>query len=125
MNKQFIKDAFGWGFILWLIGYVLGIILFTVVPLSLIGWVILPMGVMIAVWILLKKVKGDTVKYYVLLAIVWTLIAIAFDYLFIVKTFSPANGYYKVDVYIYYILTFVLPITIGWIRTKTIVKISE
>ncbi len=26
-NKQMLKDSLGWGFILWIIGYVLGIIL--------------------------------------------------------------------------------------------------
>jgi hypothetical protein len=44
MNKQFIKDAFGWGFILWLVGYGLGIILFMLVPLSMVGWIIMPIG---------------------------------------------------------------------------------
>lgn len=36
------------------------------------------------------------------------------DYVFIVKAFNPSDGYYKVDVYLYYALTFLLPVTIGW-----------
>lgn len=32
-----VRDALGWGFLLWLMGYGLGIILFAVVPLWLIG----------------------------------------------------------------------------------------
>lgn len=114
MNKQFYKDAFGWGFLLWLIGYALGIILFAFVPAAILGWVIMPIGIIITLWILLKKIKGDTFKYFVLLGLVWTLIAIVLDYLLLVKVFKPADGYYKLDVYLYYILTFALPLIVGW-----------
>jgi len=47
MNKQFVKDGFGWGFVLWIIGYALGMILFAVVPVNLIGWVIMPIATVI------------------------------------------------------------------------------
>ncbi len=114
MNKQLLKDVLGWGFLLWIVGYALGIILFTLVPLSLIGWIIMPVGTIVMLFVLLKKVKGDSLKYYVILAICWTLIAIICDYLFLVKAFKPADGYYKLDVFLYYALTFVLPILIGW-----------
>jgi hypothetical protein len=114
MSRQLLKDSLGWGFILWFIGYVMGIVLFFVFPPLLIGWVILPFGVLITLWVLLKKVKGDTLWYYLTLAIVWTVIAVIFDFLFIVKTFKPADGYYKLDVYIYYLLTFVMPLIFGW-----------
>jgi hypothetical protein len=71
-------------------------------------------------------VKGDTLQYYVALAIVWIVIAIVLDYLFIVKAFKPADGYYKLDVYLYYSLTFIIPIAIGWwknqIQMKTMPK---
>ncbi len=114
MTKQFLKDAFLWGFILWLIGYVLGIVLFAIIPPSLIGWVIMPIGTAITLWVLFKKIKGDGFRYYLLLAISWTLIAMVFDYLFLVKVFKPEDGYYKLDVYLYYILTFTLPLLVGW-----------
>jgi len=42
------------------------------------------------------------------------LIAVIFDYLFLVKMFKPTDGYYKLDVYLYYILTFLLPLIVGW-----------
>lgn len=121
MNKQFLKDALGWGFVLWLIGYALGMILFSIVPPSMIGWVIMPVGIIITLWVLLKKVKGETFRYYALLSVVWALIAIVFDYFFIVKALKPVDGYYKLDVYLYYALTFVLPIIVGW-RKKAIRK---
>lgn len=114
MNKQLIKDGLGWGFILWLVGYVLGFILFFVVQPSLIGWVILPIGVLITLWVLLNKIGKGPVLYYLMIAIVWTVIAVVFDYLFIVKALHPADGYYKLDVYIYYLLTFLMPLIVGW-----------
>ena len=119
MKRQVLRDTLGWGFLLWLIGYALGIVLFAVVPPSLIGWIISPIGTVITLWVLLKKVKGDSLQYYLLLAIAWTLIAIVFDYFFLVKVFKPADGYYKLDVYLYYTLTFVLPLIVGWVKKRT------
>ena len=114
MSRLFLKDAFGWGFVLWLIGYALGIVLFALVPANLIGWIITPVGIAITLWIAFKKVKGNTLSYYVLLALVWLLIAVVGDYLFIVKAFTPADGYYKPDVYLYYALTVGIPLFAGW-----------
>ena len=113
MNKQLIKDALGWGFMLWLIGYALGIMLFTVAPPAMIGWIIMPIGVWLTLWVLLKKVKGGSFKYYLALGLAWTLVAIVFDYFFLVKAFKPADGYYKLAVYIYYGLTFILPLAVS------------
>ena len=114
MNKQFLKDALGWGFVLWLVGYVLGIILFAVVPAALIGWIITPFGVAITLWIAFTRVRGNTLQYFGLMALTWLLIAVVGDYLFIVKAFKPADGYYKLDVYLYYALTLVIPLLAGW-----------
>lgn len=117
MNKQLLKDALGWGVVLWLIGYALGMMLFALVPANLIGWIIMPIGTAIALWVAFKKVKGDTLRYYCLVALVWLLIAVLGDYLFIVKALKPADGYYKLDVYVYYALTFAIPLFAGWRRT--------
>jgi len=114
MNKQFLRDTLGWGFILWFIGYVLGVILIFILPPSLIGWVIMPIGLIITFWVLLKKVKLAGLRDYLILAAVWTVIAVAFDYIFIVKVFHPADGYYKPDVYLYYLLTFIAPLIVCW-----------
>jgi len=116
--RKFLTDALGWGVILWLIGYLLGILLFPVVPQSLLGWVIMPIGVLITLWVLLKRVGSDSFQYYVLMAAVWVLIAIICDYFFLVQLFKPADGYYKLDVYLYYSLTFLLPLLIGWKKTE-------
>ncbi len=114
MTKQFIKDAFGWGFMLWFIGYVLGIVLFPIVPNSLLGWTIMPIGILVTLWVLLKKVKVDSFRYYILMAVVWTLIAVVCDYIFLVLLFKPDDGYYKPDVYLYYLITLILPLVLGW-----------
>lgn len=65
-------------------------------------------------------VKGDTFQYFLLLAIFWTLIAIVFDYFFLVKALKPADGYYKLDVYLYYGLTFILPLFAGWRKQQSV-----
>jgi heme/copper-type cytochrome/quinol oxidase subunit 4 len=92
--------------------------LFTLVPYNLIGWVIMPIGILIALWILWTKVHGDSMRYYLLLALVWVAIAVVFDYFFLVVAFKPADGYYKIDVYLYYALTFVLPLAVGWWKLR-------
>ena len=113
-----LKDAFGWGFVLWFIGYVLGIVLFAFVPASLIGWIIMPIGTVITLWVAFRKVKGNTLVYYGLVALVWLVIAVVGDYLFIVKAFQPADGYYKLDVYLYYALTVAIPLFGGWRKSS-------
>lgn len=118
MSKHLLKDAFIWGFILWIIGYLLGIVLFPFVSPSMIGWIIMPIGIVITLWILFKKIKGDSLKYYILLASVWVLIAITFDYFFLVKLLKPVDGYYKLDVYLYYALAFILPLIVGWRKVE-------
>ena len=117
-NAQMYKDSLGWGIILWLVGYVLGVVLFAFVPAWLLGWVIMPIGIVIALWVLIKKIVSMSLQYYLLVALVWTIIAIVFDYLFLVLVFKPADGYYKLDVYLYYLLTFLLPVLVGWRKSK-------
>ena len=118
MNKQFYKDTLGWGFLIWLIGYVLGFVFFAILPASIIGWAIMPIGIIVTLLILYKKIKSDSFRHYLLIAVTWTLIAIVLDYLLIVKVLKPTDGYYKLDVYLYYILTFALPLLMGWRKTK-------
>lgn len=118
MNRQILKDALGWGFFLWLIGYALGILLFSLVPISLIGWIISPIGIAVTLWVLLKKIKVKSFNYYMLLGIAWALIAIVFDYFFLVRVFNPEDGYYKLDVYLYYAITLTLPILAGMYKNK-------
>jgi hypothetical protein len=118
MNKQLLKDSLGWGFILWLIGYILGFVFFAFVPQDQIGWFVMPIGTIITLWVLFKKIKGDSFKHYINLFFFWGLIAIVFDYFFIVKLLN-SSAYYKPDVYLYYIMTFALPLIVGLIKKKS------
>lgn len=117
MIKQLAKDALGWGFLLWLVGYAIGIMLFTIVPTSIIGWIIMPVGIGLTLWVLFKRVNANWFQYYILLGIFWVLIAVICDYYFLVKAFNPEDGYYKLDVYLYYFLTLALPLLVGWKKT--------
>jgi hypothetical protein len=112
MKTQLLKDTLGWGFILWFVGYVLGIVFYFLVPPALLGWFIMPIGTLLTLWVLFKKVKGSTFEYFVTVAVVWTLLAIVCDYLFLVKLLK-ADGYYKLDVYVYYAVTLALPLLFG------------
>jgi hypothetical protein len=123
MTKQIFKEMLGWGFLLWLIGYILGMVLFYFVPANMIGWIITPIGLIITLWVLFKKVKENSFRYFITLAIVWTVIAVVLDYLLIVKMLKPADGYYKLDVYLYYALTLALPLIVGWFKSRTKVSI--
>lgn len=113
-NKKLVKQSFGWGLFLWLIGYILSFILFFIVPPSFIGWTIMPVGIVITLWVLFKKIRSEYFKHYLVLAIAWTMIAVVLDYLLVVKALHPVDGYYKPAVYLYYAFTFVLPLLVGW-----------
>jgi hypothetical protein len=113
MRADRLRDRFGWGVALWLVGYVLGIALYFVVPPSMIGWVLIPVGTLLTTAVLWTRVRARALEDFALIAVVWTAIAIAGDYLFIVRLLDPPDGYYKADVYLYYALTFVLPLLIG------------
>jgi hypothetical protein len=43
-------------------------------------------------------------------------------FMFIVKAFNPPDGYYKADVYLYYALTFVAPLSVGWWRSRQVLQ---
>ena len=118
MNRQLLHDSLGWGFVLWVIGYILGIVLFVTIPPALIGWVIMPFGVLIIVSVLVTRVRTYSLRDYMVLAIAWTAIAVVADYLFIVKAFNPPDGYYKLDVYLYYALTFLAPLAVAIYRRR-------
>ncbi len=117
-GKIFLNTVL-WGFALWLFGYILGIVFFAFVPKDIIGWVILPFGVAATLWVLSKKIERGEFGCYVGLGIIWTIMAVALDYIFLVKLFK-ATDYYKVDVYVYYVLTLLLPIVVGWYKVRKV-----
>lgn len=116
LSRCLIRDALLWGVALWLVGYALGIAFFFVLPTTLIGWSIMPVGLLIMLWVLLTRMDYDSVAQYAVLGVVWTAIAVALDYEFIVQLLSPTDGYYKLDVYLYYLFTLLVPPLVGWWR---------
>lgn len=112
-----------WGLALWLFGYILGIIFFAFVPKEQIGWYILPLGVIFVLWVLIKKIKREEFGCYFGLGLIWTIMAVSLDFIFIVKMLKSV-GYYKPDVYVYYALTFLLPLAVGWYKFKYIKNIQ-
>ncbi|NTW30107.1 MAG: hypothetical protein HGA33_02435 [Candidatus Moranbacteria bacterium] len=116
-NGKIFLNTVGWGFVLWLVGYVLGIVFFALVPKEQIGFFVMPLGMAFTLWVLWKKIEREELMCYFGLGIIWTIMAIVLGYLFNVKMFHLTD-YYKPDVYLYYVLTFVLPIAVGWYRFK-------
>lgn len=92
-----------------------------VAPAHLIGFFVMPIGTAITLWVLFRKIQTAEFIHYLQLAIIWTLLAVVLDYLFIVQTLHSEN-YYKPDVYLYYALTALLPITVGWVKTHVPIK---
>ncbi len=115
-----LKNTLIWGFILWLVGYVSGIVLFFVVSKDYIGWIITPFATVFTTWVLVKKIKRSKFISYIGLASIWVIMAITLDYLFLVKLFGTGVGYYKTDVILYYLLTFALPVVIGYWKSKNV-----
>lgn len=63
-KKRIFLNTIFWGFALWFVGYMLGILLFAIVPATLIGWIIMPIGITITLWVLFKKNERESLKRY-------------------------------------------------------------
>ena len=118
MDKKFIRtkliDIFVFGILIWFIGYVASIVLYPFIPSNLLGWILCiiftPITFLIAYFRF--KERKQPMKCYIGVAVFWTVIAVIFDYLFIVRLFHAVD-YYKADVFVYYSVTFLIPIIIG------------
>jgi hypothetical protein len=115
LTKKTLIDAPVLGFLLWLIGYLAGIVLYFFVPVDLIGWIMFVIFTPIVILICYKRFKkrSEKISYYAFVAAIWLVIAVAFDYIFLVSLLNAPN-YYKLDVYVYYACTFLIPFLIGW-----------
>jgi hypothetical protein len=108
--SSFIKrDVLGWGLLLWFAGYLLGFVFYAILPTALIGWFVMPIGSGLACVVLWKWCRVDSIGASLLLGAAWSAIAI-------VKLLNPPDGYYKPDVYLYYLITLVLPLAAARLR---------
>jgi hypothetical protein len=121
VSSFIVRDVLGWGLLLWLVGYLLGFVFYAFVPIALIGWFVLPLGTGLTCLVLWKWVRVESVRESLVLGIAWSAIAIVGDYFFIVKLLNPPDGYYKLDVYLYYLITFVLPVAAARLRRTAVV----
>lgn len=117
-TQEKIKNMLCWGLIVWLFGYITGVVLFFVVPEQYIGWIITPLATIFTIWVLIHKVRRPELLWYIGTGLIWTLMAIVLDYVFNVVLFQIGNSYYKPDVFLYYFLTFTLPIAVGFWKSK-------
>jgi cation transport ATPase len=112
--QQWIKDTAVLGIALWLIGYLASLVLFFSPYAGIMGWILLviftPVTIAITWWWFRQR-KGLSLQYYAKVGIAWVLIAVVFDYLFIVQLFQAT--YYEADVFVYYALTFLIPMGVG------------
>ncbi|HJX56862.1 MAG TPA: hypothetical protein VJ350_08525 [Methanoregula sp.] len=112
--KQWFKDTAGLGIALWLIGYLASLGLFFTPYAATMGWILTAIftPVTIAItWWWFRKREHLPVQYYAGVGLAWVLIAVVLDYLFIVLLFQAT--YYEPDVFVYYALTFLIPVGVG------------
>ena len=112
--KRKLPGTIGWGLILWLIGYALSMVLFALVPVSLIGWLVSIPLIPLTAWIAYQRLRNldASLPYFLIVAACWLASALLLDYIFIVRLFN-VTGYYDLDVGMYYVLTFVIPLVVG------------
>jgi hypothetical protein len=118
MEKGFIKsrmiDIFVFGIFIWLMGYIASIILFPFVPDNILGWILCIIFTPITIIIAYLRFRNRKLKLfcYFMTGVFWAIIAMILDYFFIVRLFNSVT-YYKPDVFVYYIVTFLIPLIIG------------
>ena len=117
--KQWIKDMIWLGTGLWLLGYLVSMVLFFSPYASIMGWIITavftPVTIIITWWWF--KDRNLPLMYFMKVGLAWTVIAIVLDYLFIVLLLQAT--YYGPDVFVYYTLTFLIPVGVGYYLTRT------
>lgn len=113
-TKQKLVDTVGCGLGLWVIGFALGMMLFPFVPVARLGWIIVPVMAVVSVLLAFRRLRGsqESSTYFVIVGAVWLLIAVMLDDIFLVRAFL-VQGYYDLDVFIYYALMLVVPIAVG------------
>lgn len=110
LAKTTLVDAPLLGIFVWFIGYLAGIVLYFFLSPDILGWVLFAIFTPIVILLCYKRFgkREESISYYAFVAAVWLIVAVVFDYLFLVKLLNPPV-YYKLDVYIYYASTFLMP----------------
>jgi hypothetical protein len=111
--KQWVADFVLLGLLLWLIGYLASLALFFSPFASEMGWILLVACTPVAVAITYWRFRGRVLPlaYYAKAGLCWMALAIVLDYIFIVLLFTAT--YYGADVFVYYVVTFLVPVCVG------------
>jgi hypothetical protein len=114
LAKTTMVDAPLLGIFVWFIGYLAGIVLYFFLSPDVLGWVLFAIFTPIVILLCYMRFgkREESISYYAFVAAVWLIVAVVFDYLFLVKLLNPPV-YYKLDVYIYYASTFLIPFLVG------------
>ena len=116
--KAWIKDTLGLGSLLWLIGYLMSLVLFFSPFSAVMGWIITavftPVTIVITWWWF--RERDLAITYFIRVGAIWAALAVVLDYLFIVRLFQAI--YYGPDVFVYYALTFLIPVGVGLYLTR-------
>jgi hypothetical protein len=115
-QDAYVRDGLIWGTVLWLFGYALGFLLFPFVPTDLIGWYIMPVGLAATAIVLWRFVKVANFQYAFTIGLIWCVLAIILDFVFLVMLLNTGDGYYRPDVYVYYASAFLMPIAAALLR---------
>jgi len=117
--KAWIRDTAGLGTALWLLGYLASLMLFFTPFAGNMGWILTAVFTPVTLAVTWWWFRGRALPltYFAGVGIAWTAIAVLLDYLFIVRLFQAP--YYGPDVYLYYALTFLIPVGVGLYLTRT------
>jgi hypothetical protein len=112
----------GLGVALWLLGYLASLFLFFTPFAGIMGWILIAVFTPVTLAVTWWWFRGRdlALSYFAGVGFAWTAIAVVLDYLFIVRLFQTV--YYGPDVYLYYALTFLIPVGVGLYLTRIRVK---
>ncbi len=113
-GRRIAADGLLWGFILWLLGFALGMLVYPFVEERWIGIFVLPVLLPVTVWVAYRRLRAGPFPawYPAAVGAVWAALAVALDWAFLVQAFD-VEGYYDADVVAYYILALAIPVVVG------------
>ncbi|HNX17405.1 MAG TPA: hypothetical protein PKM50_03640 [Methanoregula sp.] len=115
---QQVKDTAGLGLLFWLMGYLASLVLFFTPFAGIMGWILIaiftPVTIAVTWWWF--RARSLSLAYYAGVGTTWVAIAVVLDYLFIVLLFG--SDYYSPHVFLYYALTFLVPVCVGFAITR-------
>jgi hypothetical protein len=114
-SRRSLLGTMSWGLARRVVGYALAMVAFAFVPSDRIGWLILPVLIPLTFILAYKRLARADLRssHYLLVAVAWLGLAVVLDYVLVVRAFN-VSGYYDADVVIYYFVTFIAPLVVGW-----------